>query len=336
MMPSSRCLKLAGESDEHRMVEALVHIGAEIAAVLLAVEPDRGLHAEALQGGQRRRAEQIVDHDDRGRGPPVAPLDCARVEAGVERGRDGLLTAGGRSPGCRKRPINFCSAAVSGRGALGRPSSPKPASTRRRPSRASANAGGSRPCSSRWSICARSNSSLALDAVPKGLLLGRVEHGRAGGRVRPPPGGAAVERKPGTVRGDGLLQPPLPLACRAEVGVRRRRARRERQRRAKRTLGCCVVPLPQRQIAEGDVQARLVGRQRRGGLERLTRLVEGAAVGGDEAADVVRAGIARVVGEDGAPDGLRLRAVARPVGGECRAGAGATLSRAVRARHGSP
>ena len=143
----------------------------------------------------------------------------------------------------------------------------------------------------------------------EGLLLGGVEHGRAGGRVRAPPGGAAIERKPRAVACDGLVQPPLPLARRAEVGVGGHRARRERQRRAERTLGRRVVPLPERQVAEGDAQARLVGSQRRGRLERLARLVEGAAVGGNEPADVVRARIARVVGEDGVPDGLRLRAL---------------------------
>ena len=83
-------------------------------------------------------------------------------------------------------------------------------------------------------------------------------------------------------------------------------------------------------------QARLVGRQRRGSLERLTRPVEGAAVGGNQAADVVRACILRVMGEDGASDGLRLAAPARSVGGECLAGAGPPVSGAVRARHGSP
>ena len=116
----------------------------------------------------------------------------------------------------------------------------------------------------------------------------------------------------------------------------RHRAWRERQRRAEGTLRRRVVPLAERQIAEGDAQARLVGRERRGPLERRARLVQGAAVRGDEAADVVRARIVRVVSEDGLPDGLRLRAVARLVGGECRAGAGAALSRAARARHGSP
>ena len=170
----------------------------------------------------------------------------------------------------------------------------------------------------------------------EGLLLGGIEHGRAGRRVRAPPGGAAIERKGRAERGNGLFQPPLPLQGRAQIGVRRHRARRERQRRAKGTLGRRVVPLPERQIAERDLQARLVGRQRRGGLERLTRPVEGAAVGGNEAADVVRACIARVMGEDGATDGLRLAAAARPVGGECRARIGPPVSGAVRARHGSP
>ena len=100
------------------------------------------------------------------------------------------------------------------------------------------------------------------------------------------------------------------------------RARRLRQRLAEGTLGRPVVPLPQRQIAEGDAQARLVGRKRHRSLEGLTRPVERAAVGGDEAADIVRAGIARVAGEDGASDGLRLDASARLVSGECRAGVG--------------
>ena len=98
------------------------------------------------------------------------------------------------------------------------------------------------------------------------------------------------------------------------------RARRLRERRAKGALGRLVVPLAQRQIAEGDAQARLVGREVRGGLEGLSRPVERAPVGGDEAADIVRAGIVRVAGENGAPDGLCLGASARLVGGECRAG----------------
>ena len=98
------------------------------------------------------------------------------------------------------------------------------------------------------------------------------------------------------------------------------RARRLRERLAEGALGCLIVPLPERQIAEGDAQARLVGREVRGGLEGLPRPVEGAAIGGDEAADIVRAGIVWVVGEDGAADGLRLAGLACLVGGECRAG----------------
>ena len=99
------------------------------------------------------------------------------------------------------------------------------------------------------------------------------------------------------------------------------RARRLRERRAKGALGRLVVSLAERQIAEGNAQARLVGREVRSGLEGLARPVERAAVGRNEAADIVCAGIARVAGEDGAADGLRLHASARLVGGECRAGA---------------
>ena len=83
--------ELARERDQHRMVEPLVQIGPEIGAVLLAVEPDRRLHAKALKGGEGGCAEQIVDDDHRWRRRMVAPLDCAHVEARVERGRDGLL-----------------------------------------------------------------------------------------------------------------------------------------------------------------------------------------------------------------------------------------------------
>ena len=59
-------LELARERDQRRMVETLVQIGPEIGAVLLAVEPDRRLHAEALQGGEGGCAKQIVDDDNRG------------------------------------------------------------------------------------------------------------------------------------------------------------------------------------------------------------------------------------------------------------------------------
>ena len=248
----------------------------------------------------------------------VAPLDPGNVEVGVERRRHGLLRRAMDHPVVDRadQPL------LARRECARRPRPGLVAEAREHAAHVLACGGerGRQPALLQQVVDLRQvMGELGARRGAEGCLLGGIEQGRAAGRVRAPPGRAAVERERRAEAPDGLFQPALALQRRAEIGVRRDRARRERKACAKRILGRPVVALPERQIAEGDAQARLVRRERHRALEILPRPVERAVIGGDEAADIVRARIVRVVGEDGAPDRLRLAAPARPVGGECRA-----------------
>ena len=85
-------LEFAREGEQERAVKTLVQIGAEIAAMLLAVEPDGGFEAKAAQLRQTRGAQEIVDDHCRRCGASVLVLNLPATKRRIK---------------CRFLPIRF-------------------------------------------------------------------------------------------------------------------------------------------------------------------------------------------------------------------------------------